>query len=110
DPATVLAARVEAELLPFLHRLQSGSLTRADLARQFNTEGRALLQQAQYDEAIVKFSVAVHLDPTFAGAWSNRGTAYQHLKESALAQADFDKAKALGFGGFRKKDARNPLQ
>ena len=109
DPAAVLAARVDAELLAYLHRLQDGSLTRADLARQFNNEGRALLQQANYDEAIVKFSVAVHLDPDFAGAWSNRGTAYQHLKESALAQADFDKAKELGFGGFRKRDAANPL-
>lgn len=110
DPAAVLEARVADELLAFLHRLHDGSLTRADLARQFNAEGRALLQQAQYDEAIVKFSVAIHLDPDFAGAWSNRGTAYQHLKESALAQADFDKAKELGFGGFRKRDAANPLQ
>ena len=110
DPAAVLQARVEAELLPFLHRLHGGSITRANLAREFNSEGRALLQQAKYDEAIVKFSVALHLDPDFAGAWSNRGTAWQHLKESALAQADFDKAKELGFGGFRKKDAANPLQ
>ncbi|MGE5768585.1 MAG: peptidoglycan-binding protein [Bacteroidota bacterium] len=110
DPAAVLQARVEAELLPFLHRLQDGSLTRADLAREFNSEGRALLQQSNYDEAILKFSVAIHLDPDFAGAWSNRGTAWQHLKESALAQADFDKAKELGFGGFRKRDAANPLQ
>jgi peptidoglycan hydrolase-like protein with peptidoglycan-binding domain len=110
DPAADLQARIDAELLRFLHRLQDGSLTREDLARQFNAEGRQLLQQAQYDEAILKFSVAIHLDPKFAGAYSNRGTAYQRQEQAALAKADFDKAKELGFGGFRVKDASNPLQ
>ena len=110
DPAADLQARIDAELLRFLHRLQDGSLTREDLARQFNAEGRQLLQQAQYDEAILKFSVAIHLDPKFAGAYSNRGTAYQRQEQAALAKADFDKAKELGFGGFRAKDGSNPLQ
>ena len=110
DPAADLQARIDAELLRFLHRLQDGSLTREDLARQFNAEGRQLLQQAQYDEAILKFSVAIHLDPKLAGAYSNRGTAYQRQEQAALAKADFDKAKELGFGGFRVKDASNPLQ
>ena len=109
DPAAELQARIDAELLRFLHQLQDGSLTREDLARQFNAEGRQLLQQAQYDEAILKFSVAIHLDPMFAGAYANRGTAYQRQEESALAKADFDRAKELGFGGLRRKDAQNPL-
>jgi len=110
DPAAALQARVEEELLRFRHQLQGGSLTPAALARQLNDEGRALLQQAQYDAAIVKFSTAIHLDPGFAGAWSNRGTAYQRQDQAELAKADFDKAKELGFGGFRKKDAANPLR
>jgi tetratricopeptide (TPR) repeat protein len=109
DPAADLQARIDAELLRFLHRLQDGSLTREDLARQLNAEGRQLLQQGQYDEAILKFSVAIHLDPTFAGAYSNRGTAHQRQEQAALAKADFDKAKELGFGGFRAKDGRTPL-
>ncbi|MPZ12633.1 MAG: tetratricopeptide repeat protein [Kiloniellaceae bacterium] len=109
DPVDDARARIDAELLRFLHLLNEGSLTRADLARQFNAEGRELLQQAQYDEAILKFSVAIHLDPTFAGAYSNRGTAYQRQEESALAKADFEKAKELGFGGVRMKNASNPL-
>jgi peptidoglycan hydrolase-like protein with peptidoglycan-binding domain len=109
DPAADLQARIDAELLRFLHRLQDGSLSREDLARQFNAEGRQLLQQAQYDAAILKFSVALHLDPTFAGAYSNRGTAHQRQEQAALAKADFDKAKELGFGGFRVKDGRTPL-
>lgn len=110
DPAAALQARVEEELLRFRHELQGGSVTPADLARRFNAEGRTLLQQAQYDEAIVKFSVAIHLDPDFAGAWSNRGTAWQRQDRGDLATADFDKAKELGFGGFRKKEAENPLR
>lgn len=108
-PVDDLQARIDAELLRFLHRLHGGSLTREDLAREFNTEGRRLLQEARYAEAIFKFSVAIHLDPLFAGAYSNRGTAYRHRDEPALAQADFNKAKELGFGGLRLRDATNPL-
>lgn len=109
DPSDDMQARIIAALAPFQLQLQYGSLTRKELARQFNAEGRKLLQQAQYDAAILKFSVAIHLDPSFAGAYSNRGTAYQRQDESELAKADFDKARELGFGGFRVKDASNPL-
>ncbi|HEY9548897.1 MAG TPA: hypothetical protein VIR45_05295, partial [Kiloniellaceae bacterium] len=108
-PVDDLQARIDAELLRFLHRLHGGSLTREDLAREFNAEGRSLLQEARYAEAIFKFSVAIHLDPPFAGAYANRGTAYRHQKEAALAAADFDKAKELGFASFRKKGKSNPL-
>jgi tetratricopeptide (TPR) repeat protein len=109
DPAALEQLRIDEELAPYRGRLNDGSLTRAELSRQFNTEGRKLLQQAQYDDAILKFTVAIHLDPTFAGAYSNRGTAYQHNEAADLAQQDFDKAKTLGFGGFRVKDGREPL-
>jgi len=109
DPAALLQQRIDEELAPYRGQLNDGSLTRADLARQFNDEGRKLLQQAQYEGAILKFSVAIHLDPDFAGAYSNRGTAYQRNEEADLAQQDFDKAKTLGFGGFRVKDGRDPL-
>lgn len=109
EPEDSLPARIEAELLRFRHELAGGSLTPEDLARQFNSEGRKLLQQADYGAAILKFSVAIHLDPDFAGAYSNRGTAYRHQDEADLAEADFAKAKELGFGGFRLRDSDNPL-
>jgi peptidoglycan hydrolase-like protein with peptidoglycan-binding domain len=102
--------RIDAELAPYRDALDNGSLTRADLAKQFNDEGRQLLQAAKYDAAIVKFSVAIFLNPDFAGAYSNRGTAYQRQDEKELALRDFDKAKALGFGGLRLRDAKNPLK
>lgn len=109
DPAALLQQQIDGELAPYRAQLNDGSLTRAELARQFNTEGRALLQQAQYDDAVLKFTVAIHLDPDFAGAYSNRGTAYQRKEEGELAKQDFEKAKTLGFGGFRVRDGRDPL-
>lgn len=109
DPAALLQQQIDEELAPYRDRLNNGSLTPADLARQFNNEGRGLLQQAQYDDAILKFTVAIHLDPDFAGAYSNRGTAYQRNEQADLAKQDFDQARTLGFGGFRVKDGRDPL-
>jgi len=102
-------AMLDEELAPFQNDLNSGAVTRAELAKKFNAEGRKLLQAAQYDNAIRKFSVAIFLDPNFAGAYSNRGTAWQRKEQPDLAKADFDKARDLGFGGFRAKDGSNPL-
>ncbi len=110
DPAAELAARVEAELAPHRDDLAAGRVTRQALAFRFNDLGRRALQQSQYDEAILKFSVAIHLVPDFAGAYSNRGTAYQRNEEAELAAADFTKAKELGFGGFRLRDGKNPFR
>ena len=109
DPAAEAQARIDAELAPYRQQLDSGGLTPAALAKQFNAEGRKLLQTAQYDDAILKFTVAIFLDPSFAGAYSNRGTAYQRSDQGELAQADFDKARELGFGGFRLRNGSNPL-
>ncbi|WP_299616509.1 peptidoglycan-binding protein [Pelagibius sp.] len=102
DPAA-RRARIDAELLPYRSALAGGSLTRADLAKQFNEEGRQLLAAADYEAAVVKFDVAISLNPRFAGAYSNRGTAYEMMGERALALEDFSIAKRLGFGGLRLK-------
>lgn len=110
DPAAAQAARIEAELAPYRADLAAGRITRQALAHRFNDLGRRALQNSQYDEAILKFSVAIHLFPDFAGAYSNRGTAYQRNEETELAAADFAKAKELGFGGFRLKDGKKPFQ
>jgi len=110
NPADAAQAALDAELAPYRGQLKDGSLTREALSRQFNDEGRKLLQQAQYDDAVLKFSVAIHLDPNFAGAYSNRGTAYQRLEETELAKADFDRSKQLGFGGVRLENNQMPLK
>src|SRR3546814_19427326 len=92
-PVDDLQARIDAELLRFLHRLHGGSLTPEDLAREFNAEGRSLLPEARYAEAIFRFSVAIHLDHLFAAAYTTRGTASRTQKEAATAAATYDKAK-----------------
>ena len=79
------------------------------MAKRFNAEGRQALQLSRFDEAIGKFSVAIYLDPKFAGAYSNRGTAYQKADQPELAAADFAKAKELGFGGLRLRDGSQPF-
>ncbi len=109
DPAEQARARIAAELEPFRRELDSGSLSHEELAKRFNEEGRQALERARYDEAVLKFSVAIHLNPKFAGAYSNRGTAYQRQEQTALAAEDFAKAKQLGFGGFRIRDGRKPF-
>ncbi len=109
EPVDETQARIDAELAPYRQNLEDGSLTREALARRFNDEGRQALQQADYGRAVLKFSVAVHLDPNFAGAYSNRGTAHQRQDETELAAQDFEKAKELGFGGFRLREGKNPF-
>lgn len=109
EPVDEAQARIDAELVPYRGDLDEGRITRAALARQFNDEGRQALQRADYGAAVLKFSVAIHLDPDFAGAYSNRGTAYQRQEETELAAADFAKAKELGFGGFRLRDGKSPF-
>lgn len=102
--------RIEAELAPYREALDRGNISREELARQFNVEGRKLLEAADYELAVVKFSVAIFLDPDFAGAYSNRGTAYQRQEEAGLALKDFDKARELGFGGIRLPNQKTPLR
>ncbi len=101
DPAAERQARIDAALQPHRQALADGSLTRTELARQFNQEGRQLLAAADYEAAIIRFDVAIFLDAGFAGAYSNRGTAHELMGDRETALDDFDQAKRLGFGGFR---------
>ena len=109
DPRVEAQAKIDAELAPYREDLASGRQTRENLARQFNQEGQAALQQARYEEAVRKFSAAIYLDPAFAGAYSNRGTAYQRQDKTELAAQDFAKARELGFSGLRLRDGANPF-
>lgn len=109
-PETNQVSPIDAELAPYRRDLSNGNISREDLAKQFNLEGRRLLQTANYDEAILKFDVAIFLNPRFAGAYSNRGTAYELLEDRERAAKDFEKARELGFGGVRPQTRQNPLR
>lgn len=110
DPISEGQAKIDAELAPYRKALKDGSMTKPDLAKQFNKEGRELLQVADYDAAILKFTVAISLTPDFAGAYSNRGRAYELQGERELALQDFDKTRSLGFGGVRLRSQELPLK
>ena len=69
------------------------------MANQKNDEGLELDYQGKYNEAIKKYNEALELKPDWNWAYNNRGLAYQALGENAKAQADFAKAKELGYNG-----------
>ncbi len=87
-----------ALLTPYKTALASGELLTGDLARDFNRQGRADYEKGLYERAIVRFAAAIHLDPGFAAAFHNRGTAYEAVGWRSLATEDFERAFELGFG------------
>ena len=110
DPAARRQALVAAELAPYREALANGTVTRDGLAQRFNKEGRQLLEAANYAAALLKFDVAIQLNPRFAGAYSNRGTTYELMEERERAEKDFERARQLGFGGVRPRAVENPLR
>jgi len=62
---------------------------------------RGLVQSAKkiFDWALGDYNSALRLDPNNAAAYYHRGLAYLRLGYHAKAQADFDKAKQLGYTG-----------
>jgi tetratricopeptide (TPR) repeat protein len=59
--------------------------------------GRADFLWKNYDEAISDYTKVISLDARSAEAYYNRGLAYRQLGKDAQAQADFKKAKQLGY-------------
>lgn len=66
----------------------------------YNNRGLAYAKGLrQYGRAIQDFDRALQLNPNLAATYNNRGVCYQALGEYAKAQADFAKAKQLGYDG-----------
>jgi tetratricopeptide (TPR) repeat protein len=61
--------------------------------------GDAYFDERDYDKAISDYSQGITLDPKYALPYYSRGTVYRVLGKNAQAQADFDKAKQLGYTG-----------
>ena len=53
----------------------------------------------QYNKAVLYYDKAIQLNPKDAVAYASRGACYQELGDNARAQADFAKAKELGYNG-----------
>ena len=63
----------------------------------YNRRGYDYYMKADPDDAIRDFTEAIRLKPDFAAAYYNRGAAYRSQGRTAEAQADFNKAKQLGY-------------
>ena len=70
-----------------------------DEANYYDTLGCAYMGLKNYSKAIEAFDQAIKLNPNFAAAHYNRGLCRQaqSIDDSTKAQADFNKAKALGY-------------
>jgi Flp pilus assembly protein TadD len=51
----------------------------------------------QFDKALRDLELALTLNPADAGNYNARGTIYERMGETAKAEADFERAKKLGF-------------
>jgi tetratricopeptide (TPR) repeat protein len=65
----------------------------------FNNRGWEFYQNGDYDKAISDYTEAIRLDSNYANAYYSRGLAYRKQGNEAQAQADFRKAKQLGYTG-----------
>ena len=71
-----------------------------NFANAYNNRGVIyLLFIVDYSKAIVDFTKSIQLNLNSATSYQGRGLAYQALGENAKAQADFAKAKKLGYNG-----------
>jgi tetratricopeptide (TPR) repeat protein len=68
-------------------------------ADEYCARGLAYHYSKDYDKAISDFNEAIRLSQNYALAYYNRGVTYRKQGKDAQAQADFDKAKQLGYTG-----------
>jgi tetratricopeptide (TPR) repeat protein len=71
---------------------EAGELVIQD-SRAYNKRGLAYISTRNYEQAMVDFNKAIHLDPEYAEAYNNRSTA--HLLMDNYGQAVVDCAQAL---------------
>jgi len=64
-------------------------------------QGVFFQQQGQHEEAIAEYDEAIHLDPQYVDAYTNRGIAHQNLGQHERAIQDYDAAIRL--------NSRDPL-
>ena len=77
--------------------IESGSLTRSDLAVSYNNRGAAYQEKRDLDRAIADYDEAIRLHPTYAPAFNNRGNAHQAKGDLDAAIADYSEAIRFDF-------------
>lgn len=71
-------------------------------AQQKLDEGNELYDQKNYQDAISKYDEVIQIDPNYAETYNGRGLCQKELGENEKADADFAKAKGLGYDGGKK--------
>ena len=71
------------------------SIDKATLAAQRLEEGNKLYDNGDYNGAIIKYTEAIELNPDYAGAYYNRGSAYSRMQNYTAEIADYTKAIEL---------------
>jgi tetratricopeptide (TPR) repeat protein len=66
---------------------------------QWLEEGNRLCDLKQYSEALTAYEQAIGLDPNYALAYNNKGTALERLNRKKEAQQAYEKARQLGYTG-----------
>lgn len=64
-------------------------------AQEYSNRGVASKALGDYDSAIVDFTLAIEVDPNYAGAYNNRAMTYYLTNQNDLALADFNRAIQL---------------
>ncbi len=92
--------------------IESKKLTLEHLGDAHFNRGNVLHFLRRYDESIADYSAAIGSQPTFAGAFYNRGFAYQAKGQKQPAIKDFRQARDLGLQrlGVRAPDRPPPLR
>lgn len=65
----------------------------------YRSRGDAYYDKKDYDKAINDYTEVIRLNPNSALAYNSRARAFEAQGKHAEAQADFDKAKQLGYTG-----------
>ena len=65
----------------------------------YNNRGISYALLGNLIQAIADATKAIQINPNFANAYFVRSVCYQELGDNAKAQADFAKAKQLGYNG-----------
>ncbi len=66
-------------------------------AQAFNNRGLIYYQQGNFSRSISDYSRSIAIDNNYMPAYFNRMISYYAVKEYALARADLDKVKRLGY-------------
>ena len=95
DLQTCYDASGDVAIAACTRAIESGRLSKANLAIAYTSRGVEWRAKGQVDRAIIDHGDAIRTDPTLADAFYNRGNAYKQKGELDRAIADYTAAIRL---------------